>query len=343
MAHEKRERLSGMVEVLSGTAAGPRRFRMVANTGAEFLRRYGRAVADLSGMSVPKKLPILLNHDEDAVVGYADSHALTADGLVLEGSFVEGEKASARVQNLSDKGFPLTASVGVDIASVKVVEEGQSVRCNGRDFAGPIAVWAKSALFETSVVTANPADKNTSAQALAEDLPMTADEFAKANPEAVKAWKDEAAKAENVRLMSNLGALLKAIPGRTEFVLAQFSTGADVLTAKAALSDVLVAEAAEKAKTPAPAPSNPVLDSLKQKAGNPGLGFDGNAREQAVLNTEKLPPAQRAQAEFDAHPELAAQGVTVAALTAFYKAELRGQAKTDTVTRVAAAMSGGAV
>ena len=69
MAHEKRERLSGMVEVLKGTDAGPRRFRMVANTGAEFLRRYGRAVADLSGMSVPKKLPILLNHDEDAVVG----------------------------------------------------------------------------------------------------------------------------------------------------------------------------------------------------------------------------------------------------------------------------------
>jgi len=338
MAHEKRERLSGMVEVLSGTGTGPRRFRMVANTGAEFMRRYGRAVADLSGMTVPKKLPILLNHDEDAVVGYADSHALTAEGLVLEGAFVEGEKASARVQNLSDKGFPLTASVGVDIASVKVVEEGQSVRCNGRDFSGPIAVWAKSALFETSVVTANPADKNTSAAALAEDLPMTADEFAKANPEAVKAWKDEGGKIALASALDRLNGLLKAIPGRTDFVLAQFAAGADVLTARANLSEVLQGELAEAKKAPA---NNAVLDTLKQKAGNPGLGFDGASREQAVTNTAKLPPVERAKAELEANPGLVEQGVTVQSLAAFYRAELRGQAKADTVTRVAAAMRGG--
>lgn len=165
----KAERLSCQVQLLQAStlaASGQRRFRMVANTGTEFARRYGRTVANLSGMSIPKKLPILLNHDDDDVVGYADRHELTAEGLVLEGVLLTDEPAGKRVAALSDSGFPLTASVGVNVDRVEEVEAGKKARLNGRDFDGPITVWAKSSLFETSVVTANPADKNTSAQVL---------------------------------------------------------------------------------------------------------------------------------------------------------------------------------
>jgi phage head maturation protease len=334
-----RERLSGKAEVLEATA-GPRRFRMVANTGAEFTRASGLALVDLSGVDVPGKLPILLNHDEDAVVGYADSHELTPEGLVLSGVLLTDEPAGERVARLSAAGYPWTASVGVEINKVERLAEGQTAKCNGRDVSGPVSVWRRSALFESSFVTANPADKSTSAVALAKEFPMTPTEFEQAHPEAVKAWKDEAAKAERASLMGNLGALLTAIPNRPEFVLAQFSEGADVLKAKAALCDVLTAEAVEAkavAATPAAPSANPVLDALKAKAGNPGLGFSGDARENAET-LASLDPLERAKRELANTPGL--RGMKPEHLAAFYRAEAAGQVRADTVTRTASAFGG---
>ncbi len=336
---EHEVKLSGSVEALAGEAGQTPRFRMLAYTGAEIQRAYGKAVAELSGISVPAKLPILLNHDEDAVVGYADKAELTARGLELSGPVIDSEPAGQRVVKLSRSGFPLTASIGIRIENVERVDEGKVARCNGRDVAGPATVWRKGSLFETSFITANPADKNTSAAALQQQSPMTPDEVLKANPDAVKAWKDEAAKAEREALMGRLDAMLTAIQGRPQFVLEQFKAGADVRDAKAALSDVLTAELATAKAAPAPeAPkADPTLEALKAKAGNPGVGFDGNAR-QGAGDTPKAPttPEERAKADHAANPT----GPSVAALTAYYRAEARGQVKTNLVSRVAAAMSG---
>ena len=335
---EKRAKLTGSIEVLKGAETDTqKRFRMVAYTGAEFMRFYGRAVADLAGLSAPAKLPILVNHDEEAVAGYADSSELTDKGLVLEGPLLVDEPAGARIARLSASGFPLTASIGVDITQVERLNEGQSAKCNGQTVTGPLTIWRKASLFETSFVTSNPADKNTSAAALSEEIPMTADEFLAANPAAVAAWKAEGAKVERERCAD----LTAAIKDRPEFVLAQFVAGADVLTAKAALSDVLSAEIVEAKKAPAQAATNSAtLDALKQKAGNPGVGFDGNAREgaSAPKSFEGLPPAERAKAELDAAPEMRKAGLTVQTLTRYYEAEQRGQIRTTTVDRAATAM-----
>jgi hypothetical protein len=334
---------AGSVELLKADAAGAlRSFRMLAYTGAEIMRWYGRVVVDMDGLTVPKKLPILLNHDANLVAGYATSSEVTGKGLVLTGALLSGE-AGPRVAQMSDDGFPLTASIGVNIAATEELEAGQSAKCNGKTVEGPLTIWRKASLFETSFVTANPADKSTSAAALTQEKPMKPEEFLKAFPDAVKAWKDEAAKAEREALMARLGELLKAIPGRAEFVLAQFSQGADVLTAKAALCDVLQAEKAEAAKAhaapSAPAP-NPVLEALKQKAGNPGVGFDGVAREKAgAEQLGALPPLERAKAEFAKDPQLA-KFTTVEALAACYRAEARGLVRPDTITRAASVMAG---
>lgn len=334
---------AGSIELLKADTKGLRPFSMLAYTGAEVSRWYGRVVVDMAGMSVPNKLPILLNHDCDRVAGYATAHELTEKGLTLKGSLLTGE-SGPRVAQMSDDGFPLTASVGVTITATEEIEAGKTAKCNGKTVEGPLTIWRKTSLFETSFVTANPADKNTSASALTQEKSMKPEDFLKANPDAVKAWKDEAAKAERATLMTNLGALLTAIPDRPEFVIAQFSKGADVLAAKAALCDVLTAEAKAPKPAPAPAPAaNPVLDALKQKAGNPGAGFDGPGREnpgttQALAN---LSPEDRAKAEFANDPNLA-QVTSVQALTAFYRAEARGQVGQTTVTRAAAVMSGGA-
>lgn len=336
-----RTKLRAPVEVLKGTdAAAPRRFKMRAYTGAEFLRSYGRAMADLSGFDVPARLPILLNHDESRVVGYADRHQITDEGLVLEGNLVDTPDG-AMVGRLSDQGFPWTASVGVEIAKSEAVKEGERARCNGKDVEGPCTLWRKLSLFETSFVTAGPADKATSAAALVEEYCMTPEEFAAANPAAVAAWKAEGAKQERDALTGRLDALTKAIPGRPEFVLAQFLAGADVTVAKAALADVLVEELKTAKAAPAPvaaaevnAATAAVLASLKARADHPGIGFDAAARQD--LTAAPQDPAGKAKADAAAMNGL----VDPAALEAFYRAEARGLVRPEVVTRAAAVMGG---
>ena len=328
------ERLIGSVEVLT-SESGPRRFRMLANTGAAFERRYGKTVADLSAMTVPKKLPILLNHDENAVVGYADRHELTSEGLVLHGKFVD-EPAAARVQKLSDSGFPLSASVGVRDIQSKTLSEGTTTRLNGKDFSGPLTVWAKSSLFESSFVTANPADMNTTAAALVEESPMTADEFAKANPEAVKTWKAEGAKVEREALTARVQAFSAKFKDRPAFALERLAAGDTLEAAQIAENELLKAELVEARKAPAQAAAPTTLDRLKEKAGSPALGFDGAAREKANGTTERLDslaPEERAKAELgaDATPD------SVRRLAAFYRAEKAGLIKTATVDKTRAA------
>jgi phage head maturation protease len=337
--------LSGTVDTLKGAESGqPRRFRMVAYTGAEVTRSYGRAIADLSGISIPSKLPILLNHDENSVVGYADKAELTERGLELSGQIIEDEPAGKRVATLSDRGFPLTASIGARIERVEKLDDGKTAKCNGRDVSGPLTVWRQVSLFETSFVTSNPADKNTSAAALGEEPVMTPEEFAAANPAAVTAWKADAAKAEREALMGRLDSLLKAVPDRTSFVLAQFLAGADVVTAKAALSDVLTeelkaAKAAPAAPVAAPAPqANATLDALKAKADHPGLGFGPDRQEPE--NTANLAPADRARVEFARDPAARAAFGSEAALAAYYKAEAAGLVSTDVVNRAAGLLRG---
>lgn len=154
------ETLSARAEVLRGEGKA-RRFRMVANTGAEFARSFGRAVVDLSGVKVPGKLPILLNHDANRVVGYADRSERTSEGLVLHGCLVATD-AAAEVSRLADQGYPWTASIGLCIERVEQVKDGDSARCNGREVSGPLAVWRCATLTETSFISANPADRATS-------------------------------------------------------------------------------------------------------------------------------------------------------------------------------------
>lgn len=335
-------KLTGSVDVLKGAdPAAARRFKVLAYTGAEFDRLYGKAVADLSGFDVPAKLPMLVNHDDDvqSVAGYADKATMTERGLELEGPLSTATAGGKLVAQLSDEGFPLKASIGVRIHKSEALTEGQTAKCNGRDVSGPMTIWRKVSLFETSFVTANPADKNTTAAALAEEKPMTADEFLKANPDAVKAWKDEAAKAERLAMTGRLDALLKEIGDRPLFVLEQFKAGADVRDAKAALCDVLRAEKAAPAPTPAPA-GNTVLDALKAKAGNPGMGFDGKARQDASAEQiASLPPLERAKAEFAADPNLA-RFTTVENLAACYRAEATGQVNVNTIARAASVLTG---
>lgn len=161
--HGARLALRGPVEWLKAESSEMRKFRMVAYTGAEFGRAFGRAVVDISGIERPEKLPILLNHCADDVVGYATSSAVDRSGYVLEGVVSRATAAGRQVAEMSDEGFPFTASLGVYIMVKEDVAEGRTVEVNGREHRGPLQVWRRTTLYETSFLTANPADPSTTA------------------------------------------------------------------------------------------------------------------------------------------------------------------------------------
>lgn len=166
---DREQLVSGLVELLQvPEREGMRRFRMLAYTGAEFGRLYGQAVIDVAGIECPAKLPILLNHAEGDVVGYATVFTRNAKGLTLEGYVSLSTDAGRQVAVLSDEGFPFTASVGLSVLSREDVQDGVSVQVNGNEHRGPLQVWRRSKLFETSFITACPADAGTGAAVLSE-------------------------------------------------------------------------------------------------------------------------------------------------------------------------------
>lgn len=121
---------------------------------------------ELGGIATRKpKLPILLDHRSDRIVGYADSFMRGPDGFVVEGSFVDSDDAD-KVKRALASGFPWEASISIDEIKSTRVREGESLTVNGGHVVnGPGLVVSTSNLREVSF-TALGADQNTSAEAL---------------------------------------------------------------------------------------------------------------------------------------------------------------------------------
>lgn len=184
---ERLSAIAGGVELKAEKASdgkpSRRTFRMTAYTGASFARCWtikGKAklvqlVIALDGMEPisGRGLPMLVDHGAfhgSAGVGPAgvarSSKVEEGEGYVLEGDLVETEEGR-HVASLADQGFPWTASVGVRCLEEKELAEGDELEVNGLKLKGPdVYVWTKSALYETSFITAGPADAATSAEVL---------------------------------------------------------------------------------------------------------------------------------------------------------------------------------
>lgn len=170
--------LTGRLELAPEVADKPRRFDMVAYTGAPVTRAFGSAVFDLSAVELPPggRLPILLNHDDNQIVGYADQ-VQVGDQITMSGVICDTEHGR-KVAKLADQGFTWQASIGIQVHEWTAVKEGETVRCNGRDLDGPVYMGSKTRLLEASFVPAG-ADNHTRAVALTsltpeiEEAPVT--------------------------------------------------------------------------------------------------------------------------------------------------------------------------
>lgn len=160
-------RLSGTMNLSPEGEDRVRRFTMLAYSGAPVQRMFGDAVFQLSGIELPKsgRVPILLNHDENQIVGYADTVEMTDAGLTLSGVLSSVTEYGRQVAALADEGMPWEASVGLRVKEWLTVKDGETLSVNGRDMTGPCYVGKSTRLLEASFVPAG-ADNNTRAFAL---------------------------------------------------------------------------------------------------------------------------------------------------------------------------------
>jgi uncharacterized protein with GYD domain len=149
---------------------GQRPFKQMAYSGDEmYVGGVGRCMVELSGIKVKsQRMPTLREHDPAQIVGYSESINVTKAGVEVAGRTVRSF-AAKEVTDLADDGFPWQASIRCMPQQVQRVEAGATVKCNGRDVRGPIAIVKQSLLQESSFVPLG-ADGNTSSEVLAATL-----------------------------------------------------------------------------------------------------------------------------------------------------------------------------
>jgi hypothetical protein len=179
---------------------------------------WDRVVFDLSTTKAPAKLPMLLGHDREKIVGFSERVEVGGEikvGGMLSGVTDEGKHVAAT----SDEGFPWQMSVHIEPRSVEEVKAGATVVVNGRTFQGPINVFRNNVIREISF-TPTGWDSQTSAVAMSrggnestdKESTMTEAEIKKLQEQAAQAAKFEAdAKAEKAaREQAEAGAKVNA-------------------------------------------------------------------------------------------------------------------------------------
>lgn len=171
---------------------------------------WGSVIFDLSTMTVPSRLPALVDHDRSKRAGYVTSSSVdNATGFAVTGVLLSGE-SGAGVARDSDEGFPWQMSVHIEPQSIEEFAVGTQTIVNGRVLAGPLTVFRNSTIVEVSF-TATGQDANTTAVAMSrgssnqQPTPTTEDQ----TMPMTTAEQIAAMQQENAALKAANGALTK--------------------------------------------------------------------------------------------------------------------------------------
>jgi hypothetical protein len=153
------------------TAAGPKKFRIVAYTGAPIRQGWSRepVVIDLAGMTLPATVPIVMGHDYglESILGQGVP-TVQGNELIVEGEILADSETARKVLALAAGGYQWQASVGADVGRHLKFGEDQSTTANGQAHVGPVRIVRASTLRETSFVTLG-ADRSTAVSIAAEE------------------------------------------------------------------------------------------------------------------------------------------------------------------------------
>jgi hypothetical protein len=220
-----------------GSTKPQRKFAGVAYSGDVISGHWywGNVVFDLGTMSVPDKLPALIDHKRDQRCGYVTASQIdNTSGLTVNGNLLSNEHGQA-VATESDEGFPWQMSVHIEPGSIEEVLQGSNTMVNGRQFAGPITVFRNSRIAEVSF-TATGWDPNTSAAAMSrgESSPTP-----KESTMELKELQDRVAalEAEKQGLQASNTQLAADLKSATD-KLAQFSQDTRTAEVKSLFSDI---------------------------------------------------------------------------------------------------------
>lgn len=297
--NDGREKLTfdAPVKLLKGSDAELSGFEIMAYTGAEIDRWWGRLVIDLSGIRAEQKMPIFRHHIPTEIVGWSTESRTSDGGFAVRGVFSASTEASEETRALAAEGFPWQASIGVWPLRVHTLADGQTREVNGREVAGPMEIWLESEVKEVSFVPLG-ADANTKVTVFNEcgerngesnstllaphsslqkeegREPMTLEELKQEHPELVEALRAELAAELRPGLLGEGAELERAriadvraqsIPGH-EALIAQMeldgkSDGAAaakaIVAAERKLRENAAANLAASANPPAPAAAEP--------------------------------------------------------------------------------------
>jgi hypothetical protein len=152
-------------------AGGPKRFRIVAYTGAAIRQAWSRepVVIDLAGMTLPATIPIVMGHDYalGSILGQGRP-SVQGGQLIVEGEILADNETARQVLALAAAGYEWQASVGADVGRHLRFGEDQVTTANGQTLQGPVRVVRASTLRETSFVTLG-ADRSTAISIAAEE------------------------------------------------------------------------------------------------------------------------------------------------------------------------------
>jgi hypothetical protein len=153
------------------SAPGPKKFRIVAYTGAPIRQGWSRepVVIDLAGMSLPSTIPIVIGHDYalGSILGQGVP-SVQGGQLIVEGEILAESENARQVLALAERGYQWQASVGADVGRHLKFGEDQATTANGQSHVGPVRIVRASTLRETSFVTLG-ADRSTAVSIAAEE------------------------------------------------------------------------------------------------------------------------------------------------------------------------------
>lgn len=181
------------LQAAEGEAApGPKKFRIVAYTGAPIRQGWSRepVVIDVAGMQLPKTVPVVIGHDYSlgSILGQG-TPSIEGGQIIVEGEILAKNGNADQVLALAEAGYQFQASVGADVRRHQKVDADGVVQVNGQAHIGPVRVVKASALREVSFVTLG-ADAATSvaiaAEEVAEEVSMAADATQKPTDEVVE-------------------------------------------------------------------------------------------------------------------------------------------------------------
>lgn len=208
--------------------AAKRKFSGIAYSGDVITNHWywGNVIFELASITVPDKLPALIDHNRSERAGFVTASRIEQDGLRMDGTLLSNEHGQS-VAHDSDDGFPWQMSVHIDPGRVEEVMAGVKVNINGKEHVGPLTVFKDSTLREVSF-TATGWDSKTTATAMSRasggsfSQPTSTGEFSMTEDE-IKALQAENAKLKADKETAEQAAAKFAAEARTTAIKSLFS------------------------------------------------------------------------------------------------------------------------